>query len=78
MPTLEKDWGYIENDRCNRNGCIGTLYNKLSDGEMRCTCHLGHPPCSFCVDSVGCCPKCGWNEKDSICSRKVMLEKLKI
>lgn len=64
--------GIIEGEKCNRNSCAGILYNKL-DGE--CTCHLGYPPCGYCVESIGCCPECGWNEVDGFITREVLTEK---
>ena len=68
--------GIIEGEKCKRNGCAGILYNKTG-GE--CTCHLGHPPCGYCVKSIGCCPgccpECGWNEVGSFTTRKVLTEK---
>ena len=71
---MEESLGYIEGEQCNRNGCTGVLYMKEQNGE--CTCHMGHPPCSFCVNSIGCCSKCEWNETDSLNTRFVMIEKI--
>lgn len=64
----------IKYDQCNRNGCKGTLYEReqeISD----CSCHLGHPPCDYCVNQIGCCPVCGWNEIDSLGTRTMLTEK---
>jgi len=69
---MNQSTGMIEGEPCNRNGCSGILYNKL---EGECTCHLGHPPCYYCVHSIGCCPECGWNEVGSFTTRKVLTEK---
>jgi hypothetical protein len=68
-----EELGYIKDERCNRNGCFGVLYRKEQDGE--CSCHRGNPPCGYCVESIGCCPECGWNEIDSMGTREVLIEK---
>ena len=47
-------------ESCNRRGCKGVIVRE-DDGRDGCTCHLGHPPCSYCVDSNYICPKCGWD-----------------
>lgn len=65
--------GMISGENCNRNNCNGILYEKEQSGE--CTCHLGFPPCSFCVNIIGCCEVCGWNEHDSLRTRTVLTEK---
>lgn len=70
---MKENWGYIENEQCNRNGCTGILYMKKQEGQ--CTCHIGHPPCYFCVNSIGCCSECGWNEIESLGTREVLIEK---
>ena len=53
--------GVEEGDICRRDGCRGkiVMYHK---GEG-CTCHMGHPPCSYYTSSRPVCPVCGWNEE---------------
>jgi len=29
-----------------------------------CSCHLGHAPCSSCVEVVLMCEECGWKDGD--------------
>jgi hypothetical protein len=65
-------FGYMPQEWCGRNKCTGILYNKIQDGE--CTCHI-NPPCYYCVNTIGCCPVCGWNEVDSLGTREVLIEK---
>ena len=70
--------GVLPGDICDRNGCKGILYERNTEGLTYCTCFLGHPPCSYCVTMVGCCPDCGWNEEDSKSTRFVLFEKCPI
>ncbi len=70
---MSESFGYIEQEMCGRNGCTGILYRKHRGGQ--CLCHLGYPPCSYCVNSIGCCPKCEWNEVESLGVRRVLFEK---
>lgn len=72
---MEFSFGIIAGEICGRNNCTGVLYER-NEGE--CTCHLGHPPCSYCTNCVGCCEECGWNEKDSLQKRKILIEKYDI
>jgi len=56
------DLGYLKGDLCNREGCIGIIDEFEKDGC--CTCHTGHPPCSYCTTDASYCPVCGWNAID--------------
>ena len=47
-----------KNEICLRNGC--TSFLEEHETEESCTCHLGHPPCSYCVTDRTYCPECGW------------------
>lgn len=55
-------FGYIEGEICGRNGCDGMMVRDESydDVDARCRCHTA-PPCSYCVDAVYVCIKCGIN-----------------
>ena len=44
-------------DECPVHYCNGTL----DIGETHnCSCHLGHPPCSNCINTPLVCSECGW------------------
>lgn len=59
--------GYEKGEQCNRDVtdglirkyCKGIIDEHESDNS--CSCHLGHPPCSYCVDSRLYCPECDWD-----------------
>ena len=44
---------------CWQPGCAGELIEFHPHGES-CTCHLGHPPCGWCTDTILECSVCGW------------------
>lgn len=44
-------------DICNRDGCPGTIEEEEEDG---CSCHLGFPPCTACVEDKRYCSACEW------------------
>lgn len=50
--------GYLEGERCNRNGCNGIIDEYES--EYGCSCHLGNAPCGHCTTSREFCPECDW------------------
>jgi len=54
--------GKYEDDKCNRNGCNGTIKVRPSEN---CSCHL-HPPCSSCTAPRHFCNVCGWDEADDV------------
>jgi hypothetical protein len=49
------DYGLIEGDTCNRNGCLGVMREIDTDGC--CSCHT-NPPCSYCTDKEFQCDLC--------------------
>jgi len=53
------DWGYAEDEVCNRHGCKGIIEK---DSGRSCLCHTGVAPCSSCVDGRNFCPECLWAE----------------
>jgi len=55
------EFGYLEGETCNRNGCNGIIEQYSSDSS--CSCHI-NPPCSYCVDDRHYCPECDWHGKD--------------
>lgn len=54
----KKDVGISEGDICWRDDCLGTI--QKVDGS--CTCHMGNPPCGYCVDAPHYCDTCTWEE----------------
>lgn len=55
--------GEEEGDICNRNGCLGTLYEQ--DIEGGCSCH-SNPPCSYCTEPKLACDECDWTLKEEL------------
>ena len=51
------DYGLLENEVCNRDGCKGEM-KEVDDGGC-CSCHI-HPPCSHCTDAVFECSECSF------------------
>lgn len=49
-----------EGDNCP--SCGGGTMRFVLDGS--CTCHLGHPPCSACVNSYLECNQCSMSEEE--------------
>jgi hypothetical protein len=59
----KKKKGTEEGETCWRNGCKGKI--EIAHDGISCTCHTGHPPCSYCVSSRPVCPVCGWGEENA-------------
>lgn len=53
--------GYIEGEKCNRNGCMGII--KEHESEGCCSCHI-NPPCSYCTESREYCSICDWDGRE--------------
>jgi len=51
--------GYEKGEQCNRNGCKGIL--EEHDTDYGCSCHMGNPPCSYCVNCRSYCEECDWD-----------------
>jgi hypothetical protein len=47
-----------EGQWCNVDGCKGWMEWQRELGEG-CSCHLGHPPCSACINMKLTCTRCG-------------------
>lgn len=52
---MSDDYGLIEGDICNREGCNGVM--SLQETDTQCSCHI-NPPCSHCVDATYSCNVC--------------------
>lgn len=44
--------------------CFGRMELVEDDRLGSCTCHLGHPPCGWCVSSMPTCTTCGHRVED--------------
>jgi len=51
------NFGFMEGDVCNRDGCEGVMY--IPEVE-NCYC-FKCAPCSHCEDNLSICDKCGEN-----------------
>ncbi len=59
---MNDNFGYFKGDTCYRNGCKGII--EQYDSDYGCSCHTGHPPCNYCVDSREYCPECDWDGRE--------------
>lgn len=50
------DFGHIEGETCNRNGCKGFIEEHATED---CSCHIS-PPCSSCTSDRSYCDTCDW------------------
>lgn len=47
--------------------CLGVIEYLKSDRDpdgAACTCHMGHPPCGYCMSSAPTCVDCGWRDEE--------------
>ena len=51
----DNEIGLIEDEKCNRDGCVGIMQRVDTDGC--CSCHI-NPPCSYCTDAEFICDTC--------------------
>jgi len=56
MNIIEEQFGCIEGEVCNRNGCKGIIQEHPPEN---CSCHIA-PPCGACVKDRHYCPVCDW------------------
>jgi len=49
---------FEEGDKCPIKDCNGLLEFRMTEP---CTCHLGHPPCSACINQTLFCQNCGFD-----------------
>lgn len=45
--------------------CEGIIEDDGKDPDTECTCHCGHPPCSYCTTQNQYCPECGWEAENA-------------
>jgi len=60
---MEKEFGIIKGEWCDRDGCRGIIDEHEKDGG--CSCHI-NPPCSYCTTDTALCPECGWEASDDL------------
>lgn len=58
---MEKEYGLLKGEKCNRNGCNGIIDEHEKEGC--CSCHI-NPPCSYCTTPSEYCPECGWDAEE--------------
>ena len=58
---MNKEIGYLEGERCNRDGCCGIIEAYPKEGC--CSCHI-NSPCSYCTTPTEYCPICGWDARE--------------
>lgn len=54
------NFGFEQDDTCNRNGCKGLIEERERAG---CSCHI-NPPCASCTEPRAYCDECEWDEQD--------------
>lgn len=54
-------YGEADGEKCNRNGCEGTM-EAIRKGDG-CSCHI-HPPCSWCFYDEAVCNVCNHSTND--------------
>lgn len=52
---------FEEGSLCPHENCFGTLEWEY---PYNCSCHLGHAPCSACMEVRLYCPVCGWKQEE--------------
>lgn len=54
--------GVEDGEKCNRDGCQGTITMTHDDAFGGCSCFIV-APCSYCMSSYNWCPVCGWDDQ---------------
>lgn len=60
--------GADEGEQCLRldgrgKTCLGFIWYEPDALLGSCVCHMGHPPCGYCVSTDSECSDCGWRNE---------------
>lgn len=71
---MKNELGFIEGEKCNRNGCIGIMQDNR-DPDWGCSCHL-NPPCGYCTSDEYICDTCGFNVAEDEYEPQIIKKKI--